>query len=83
MKKVNCKHCGGSTRCACNHCSANSAIGVAAICKACSGKGTYKKADDATSCRHCGGSTRCNCVECGDGLGGSAMCHPCGGSGYS
>lgn len=82
MKKVSCKHCGGSTRCACNHCSANSALGVAAICKACSGTGSVQIADDAKSCPHCGGGGSCACISCGDGLGHAALCHACKGSGY-
>lgn len=82
MKKVQCRHCGGSTRCSCNHCSANSAIGVADICKACDGTAKVTIADDATSCPHCGGSTVCACIRCGNGLGGAALCHACKGKGY-
>jgi len=80
--KVPCKHCGGNTNCACNHCSANSAIGVKAICKACSGKGYNVVDDNAKSCPHCGGGGSCACNSCGDGLGHQALCHACSGTGY-
>lgn len=81
-KIVTCKHCGGSTRCSCNHCSKSSALGVKVICKACRGKGSYMISEDAKSCAHCGGSTWCRSC-CGDGLGGAARCHVCKGKGYA